>query len=194
MGVCCVLYAVRDATLAEVLADPPLVWRVIDADDASAYLREIGVGARRSWFARLFGAPPPAPEVRALSFSEHERQMADLDKSWDGLNACLLACRPDVPGLFDGSGKIGKVEVGYGPALYHRSETMLQIAEAYLSVTDAELLQALRTADLSRRYLAEVWKRGDPDAVSYLVEHFAELRCFLQHTREHSLGAILQYT
>jgi hypothetical protein len=194
MGVCCVLYAVSDSTITQVLADPPLVWRVIDPHDASAYVREIGVDGKRSWIARLFGATPVAPPERSLAFSEHELQVADLDKSWDGLSGCLRACRPDVPGFFEGSGKIGRVEVGYGPALYHRSDTMLRIAEAYLSVTEAELFQALRTADLSKRYLANVWKRGDHDSVSYLVENFAELRCFLQHTREHSLGAIVQYT
>ena len=72
MGISCVLHAVRDATIDAVLADPPLVWRVIDPDDDAAYFREIGFGETRSLLERLLRRTAAGPEVRSLSFSDHD--------------------------------------------------------------------------------------------------------------------------
>ena len=82
MGVCCVLYALSDAHIDQVLADPPLIWRVVESEDESAYLAELENLAKASWLARLLGKAQPKAEARTLSFGEHELRMADLDKSW----------------------------------------------------------------------------------------------------------------
>ena len=41
MGVCLVAYVVSDTNIAEILADPPLVWRVVESDNDFSYLREL---------------------------------------------------------------------------------------------------------------------------------------------------------
>ena len=130
MGVCLVSYAVSDSNIEAVLADPPLIWRIVEFEDDTAYLRELEKSVKVSTLARLFGHSKPRPEVRHLSFGEHELKMVDLDKSWDGLNACLKVCAPQAPNFFEGSGQVGKIEVGYSPAAYHRSDAMQRIAEA----------------------------------------------------------------
>lgn len=194
MGVCLVSYAVSDANIAEVLADPPLIWRIVESEDESAYHRELGRDAKRSILAKLFGKTKPAPEIRNLRFTEYELRSVDLDKSWDGLNACLKICASGAPNFFEGTGQVGKIEVGYGPALYHRSEAMTGIANAYAGLTEEQLLAAFRSLDLTHVYPNGLWKRNDADVETYLTENFAELQAFVQYTKEHSLGAVIQFT
>lgn len=193
MGVCLIAYAVSDANIAEILADPPLVWRVVESDDESSYLRELSKTTKRSFLAKIFGKAKPMPVVRHLSFSEHELQFVDLDKSWDGLNACLKICAPHTPNFFDGE-EVGDVEVGYGRALYQRSEAMAGIAAAYAGLTTDMLLSVYRTVDLRPLYPRGLWRHNDPEIESYLSENFLALQAFVQHTRDHSLGAIIALT
>lgn len=194
MGVCLVAYAVSDANIAAVLADPPLIWRIVEADDESSYLRELERGAEVPLWARLFGKTRPAPEVRHLAFTPHELRPVDLDKSWDGLNGCLKVLAPQVPNFFDGTGQFGKIEVGYSPAAYHRSDAMQRIAEAFTGLTAEQLLATYRSLDLTRAYPSGMWRQQDADIESYLTENFAELQAFVKHTREHGLGAVIQFT
>lgn len=194
MGVCLVAHAVSNTNIAAILADPPLIWRIVESEDESSYLRELGNAAKVSVFARLFGKARPAPEIRHLSFTGHELRCVDLDKSWDGLNACLKVCAPQAPHFFEGTGQVGKIEVGYGAALYHRSETMHRIADAYAGLTEEQLLATFRSLDLRKAYPTGMWRQQDADIESYLTENFAELQTFVKHTREHALGAIIQFT
>jgi hypothetical protein len=194
MGVCLVSYAVSDANIEAVLADPPLIWRIVEFEDDTAYLRELEKSAKVSTLARLFGRSKARPEVRHLSFGEHELKMVDLDKSWDGLNACLKWCTPAVPNFFEGSGSVGKIEVGYSPAQYLRSETMSTIAAAYADITEEQVLTAFRSIKLADVYPKGLWKHGDSEVESYLTENFLALQSFVMHARQHSLGAIIQFT
>lgn len=194
MGVCFISYAVSDSTLDELLADPPLVWRVVDSEDESAYLRELDRAARTSLLGRLFGKPKPAPAIRHLTFTEYELRLVDLDKSWDGLNACLKVCAPHAPNFFEGNGQIGKIEIGYGPALYQRSEAMQRIAEAYADITEQHLLTTFRSLDLKGVYPGGLWQRRDAEVESYLTDNFADLQAFVRHTQAHALGAVIQFT
>ena len=195
MGVCFVAFAVSDHNIAEILADPPLVWRVLDAEDDRAYLRELSSGAKPSLLKKLLGrAPPPPPIARSLEFADAELRMVDLDKCWDLLNAALKLCAPDAPNFFEASGDVGEVDVGYGPAGYHRSEVMSRIAAAYAAVSEQAVLDALGTANLKGVYRKEIWERRDAVATEYVTEHFRALQAFVLHTADHSLGAILQST
>ena len=194
MGVCCVLYAVSDENIAQCLADPPLVWRIVEAEDESAYLDELASQAKVPLLARLFGKVVPKPEVRTLRFSAPELHEADLDKSWDGLRACLKRLAPDVPDFFEGSGPIGQVEVGYGPALYHLGETVQRIGRAHAPVSEAALLDAYRSLDHASLYPKGLWQRQDDEVEAYLVDNFLVLRSFLQHAAQHSLGVVLRFT
>ncbi|MCX2860941.1 DUF1877 family protein [Paucibacter sp. PLA-PC-4] len=195
MGVCLVAYAVADHHIDQLLADPPLVWRLLEPDDEAVYLREIGFDAQPSLWARLFGkaavAPPPVP---SLSFAEQEMRMLDLDKSWDGINTCLKALEPGAPNFFEDGAPIGAIEVGYGPALCLRSDAMARIAEAYAGVDAAALIEVSQRVNMDDAYLSALWRRQDAESQAYLSENFAELQDFFQHTARHGLGAVVQAT
>ncbi len=194
MGVCLVSYAVRDATIDRLLADPVLVWSIVEPDDETRRRRELESLSNGHIWSRLFGRKPSIPAPLPLVFTPAELKMVDLDKSWDGINACLQICCPSAPNYFKGSGRVGRIEVGYGTALYHRADVMARIAAEYLRIDDAQLLQAMPAAAMDRAYPKGLWRRNDAQVAGYLVENFAELRVFMRHTVENSLGAILQYT
>jgi hypothetical protein len=194
MGICFLSYTVSDGNLSEILADPALVWRVVEPDDDTAYLHEAGIGRPQSLLSKLFGKPRPVPPVRTLAFSEHELRVLDLDKSWDGLRACLKACAPQAPDFFEGEGPVGTVDIGYGPGLYIRSDHLARIAGSLLAVSEAQLLDALRTTDFTGTYLGDLWARSDDDCRDYLLHNFRDLQAFLRHAAGHSLGAVLRFT
>jgi len=192
MGVCFVGYSLTDSHIDEISADPLLIWRVVEPEDESVYLHAVEEAAKGSWFSKLVGKPTPT--AIAITFSEHELRSVDLDKSWDGLNACLKSLVSDLPHFFDGSGSFGKIEVGYGPALFHHSEALAQFAARYCAISDSDLLAAFATVDLTKTYPKQLWMRRDEEAKSYLRENFIALKRFLDHTSTHSMGAVLQFT
>jgi hypothetical protein len=194
MGVCLVSYAVSDANIEAAIADPPLVWRIVESEDETSYLRELARAAKVPLLSRLLGKTRPAPEVRNLSFTGHELRFVDLDKSWDGLRACLEVCAPQAPDFFEGSGQVGKIEVGYGPALYLHSPEVHRIAQAYADVTETQILEAFAAIELKGLYPKGLWRRGDAEVRSYLTENFAQLQAFVQYASQHALGAIHQFT
>lgn len=194
MGVCFVAYSVSTRNLAMILADPPLVWRVLDAESDASYLKQLAADSRPSLLQRLFGPARVAPEPRSLSFSDGELRELDVDKAWDGLRRCIMQCAPNAPDFFNGDGQVGRFEVGYGPALYARSETIAGFASALEGIDEAALLDSLGSADFKDVYLSGVWQRRDEAARSYLLENFRELLAFARHCVAYQQAAILQFT
>jgi hypothetical protein len=194
MGVCLVVYAISDNTITSILEEPALVWRVVDRDDDSRYLEEIRRRSKPSLWARLFGKAPPPQAPDTLILADCENQFADLDKSWDGLNACLRCCCPDTLNFFEDGKPLSQIEIGYGPGLYHDANAMAGIAKAYLAVDDARLLAAFDTVDFSNCYLQKLWENPDNAAKEYLLENFAEFKLLLAHIQRYKLGAMLQFT
>ncbi len=194
MGVCFVAYSVSRSNLALILADPPLVWRVLDTESDASYLKQLAAENRPTLLQRLFGTPKSAPEPKSLSFSEGELRELDVDKAWDGLRLCIRQCAPNAPDFFEGDGQVGSFEISYGPALYAKSETIADFATALEGINEVSLLDKLRSADFKDVYLSGVWKRQDEDARSYLLENFRELQAFAKHCVAHKHAAILQFT
>jgi hypothetical protein len=194
MGVCFVAYSVSNSNLALILADPPLVWRVLDTESDASYLKQLAADSRPSLLQRLFGKPNSVPLPKSLCFAEGELRVLDVDKAWDGLRLCIKRCAPDAPDFFEGGGQVGSFEVGYGPALYAKSETIADYAAALDGIDEAALLDQLRSADFRGVYLEDVWKRHDEDAKSYLLENFRDLHAFAKHCAAHQQAAILQFT
>lgn len=194
MGICFVAHSISTSNLALVLADPPLVWRVLDPDDDTNYLEQLAASNKPSLLQRLFGKARAAPVARSLGFSDSELKVLDLDKAWDGLRTCIKLCAPDAPDFFEGQGQIGDFEVGYGPALYADGKTVADFSSALDRIDEPTLLDKLRTADFKGVYLADVWKKRDEDAESYLLDNFLELRDFARHCATHEQAAVLQFT
>lgn len=194
MGVCLIAYSIGPANLTRVLADPPLVWRLLEADDDSAYLQQLALQARPTLWQRLRGQRPPAPTPQPLVLAPDEGRVLELDKSWDGLRRCLQLLAPQAPDLFAGDGQVGSFEVGHGPALFVRPETLARAAAAFEGLEDTQLLQTLRTVDFSGAYLAALWATRSDEAADYLLENAHDLQDFLRHAATHGQGAVLQFT
>jgi hypothetical protein len=189
--------AVSDDKIASAMADPPLVWRILEPESPDLYRREIGQLRKPGLLARLFGAggsqSVPVPD---FEFSEAESLEADLDKSWDGINYCLkqLVAADRCRNLFEDGTPVGKVEVGYGPALCFRSDEVARIAETYCAIADQALLARFAPDRMAAVYPKGLWSRDNDDLRAYLVENFAELKSFLTHAKDRGLGVIVQYT
>ena len=194
MGICLVAYAVSPANLALIQADPPLVWRVLEPEDEAAYLRQLAADNRPSLLQRWFGRTQAPPSPRALTFGDGELSVLDMDKAWDGVRVCIKQCAPSAPDLLAGDGQIGQFEVGYGPALYVASGTVARFAAAVDGISEDALLGAFGSVEFTDVYLADLWKRQDGDARSYLLENFLELQGFARHCAAHGHAAVLQFT
>jgi Domain of unknown function (DUF1877) len=194
MGVCFVAYSVSRSNLALILADPPLVWRVLDTESDASYLKQLAADSRPSLLQRILGARRAPPQPKSLSFMEGELQELDVDKAWDGLRLCIMQCAPGAPDFFNGDGQVGSFEIGYGPALFAKSETISDFASALERIDEADLVDKLNSSDFNDVYLSGVWKKQDEESRSYLLENFRELRAFTMHCVAHQHAAILQFT
>ncbi|MRV74265.1 DUF1877 family protein [Duganella sp. FT92W] len=183
MGISCVAYAVSDGNIRRVLADPPLVWRLVEPEDAGLYLAEIG-----------YENSPLAPEVPTLVYTGHERYLLDLDRLWDGLGACLRTCAPRMPCFFDDAQPLGHIDVGYGPALFHRASAMARIAEACAGIDESQVVAALKTANFEGVYLGDVWESGSNEVATCLKECYTEFQAFAAFAARHKLGAVIHMT
>ncbi len=195
MGVCCVLYAVSDDHIAQCLADPPLVWQVVEPEDERAYLDELASQAKVPCSRGSSERARQKPVARTLRFSAPERREVDLGQ---------ILGRPEGLPEAPGPGRAGCLRrqrtrsatwtVGYGPALYHRGETVQRIGRAFAPISEDALVDAYRSLDHTGLYPKGLWRREDREVESYLVENFLLLRSFLQHVKQHSLGVILRFT
>lgn len=194
MGICLIAYSVSASHLDAILAEPALVWRVLEAEDDSSYLEQLAADNRSSLLQRLLGKAKPPRAPSTLGLADPRRRELDVDKAWDGLRHCIALCAPGTPDFFQGDGKIGSFEVGYGPALYVKPDTIAKCAAAIESLDEDTLLKAFRSADFKGVYLEALWQRQDEEAESYLLENYREFRPFIQHCAAHRQAAILQYT
>lgn len=195
MGVCLVIYGIEDRTLNAIIDEPALVWKLVEPgmEGDRAYENGLGLRSRPTLWSALFGRPRTKRPPRELLLTPDEKRSVDLEKSWDGLNACLSACCPDTTRLFAGD-RIASIEVGCGPPLFHDARTTGAIAEAYLAVSEANLLHALSEVDFSGVYLQSVWEARDDEAREYVLQNFRELRGFLEHVHSHGLATLLTFT
>ena len=197
MGICMVAQTLSDDKIEKIMADPPLVWRIVSPEDTEFYLQEIGQSKPPGFLSKLFGGnrqwPPAIPN---FAFAENESNEVDMDKSWDGVNFCLkkLVHPNQCRNLFEDGRPVGKVEIGYGPAMCFASEEVSRIAKAYGVISEEQLLAQFSPADMKGVYLDGLWQRGDDDAREYLSENFAGLKVFLNLAEKNRLGVVIQYT
>lgn len=188
MGMVLGMTTLGDDNIRRVLADPPLVWKVVAPDDPEIYEE-----ARSDEGSDGTGVD--------LAFEEAEMVSLDLDKAWHGLHFLLTGSawegEPPLNFLVAGGTPIGDLEVGYGPA---RALTSTEVATAH------QALQALSDDTLRARFDPDalmradiypgIWdrKREDDDVLGYLMENLAELRSFLAQATEAHMGAIVSIT
>ncbi len=197
MGVCLVATTLTDQKIRALLADPPLVWRVLAPEDNAAYLEAIGRARPPGWLARLLGDKRPwPPEVPGFTFAAGECVDLDMDKSWDGVNFCLkkLVGKDQCPNFFEDGTPVGKVEVGYGPAACFDSAAIARIAQACCAIGRDTLMAQFAPAQMGDVYLNGLWEQDNDDARAYLEDNFLALQDYLRQAEQQKMGALVYFT
>jgi hypothetical protein len=193
-----------DANIARVLANPPLVWRVIAPDDPEAYEQAAQAAAKPSFLGRIFGgarasgSPAPGGPPAALVLEDGEGLSEDLDKSWQGIHYLLTgtAWEGDKPlnFLMAGGRPVGVIDVGYGPARVLSSAETRAAHEALAQLTDDDLRARFNPADMMKKEIyPEIWDRApeEDDTLGYLLEYTRTLRGFLAQAVERNQGLVV---
>ncbi len=184
MGMCLALCSINTATLQIVLADPPLVWRVIAPED-----REACENARpkRGLLGRIFGGK--AVPARDLVLGEDEVQSTDLDKAWHGIHYLLTGTAHQGEGpisyLLTGGEAIGDVDVGYGPARALSPAEVREFQQALAGVTPEDFRARFNPAEMKTLNIyPDIWDRdpAEDDPLGYCLDYFKVLRNFVDET------------
>lgn len=198
------LHSVSDANLARVLADPPLVWKVVSPDDDSLYdaaRAEAGAG-EAGIFRRLFGRPAraTAPAVH-LPLAQGEVDTIDLDKAWHGIHFMLTGTawegEPPLNFLMQGGTVIGEVEVGYGPARGMTAAEVKVVAGALAGIDEALLRARFDPSRMTQLDIYPgIWDRdpAEDDSFGYCMEYFGALRSFMMRAAERGAGLVISLT
>jgi len=199
MGMVLGLTSLSDTNIDRLLADPPLVWKVIAPDAPDIYEQARRDAVKSSFLSGLFGkkaAPPPEPPPLVLADSEGIS--TDVDKAWHGIHYLLTGSADEGESpwsfLVSGGREVGDVDVGYGPARVFTAKETRSIHDALASISEAELRSRFKPDEMTAKEIyPEIWSRGDPDeeTIGYLVESFRLLRGFLQQTVEAEVGMVI---
>jgi hypothetical protein len=193
MGMIVVFFAASDATIERIVADPPLLWQLVAPDDPEMYSDARAASA--GMLDKLFGR---AKTVEPLALAEHEGEMADLDKAWDGIHFLLNrgggATSSLLGFLTEGGTEIPGQEVGYGPARVFRAAQVRAIASELSSVTDEELRTRYDAAAMVEADIyPQIWDRTPPedDPLGYLMENLGTLRSLMRKLVDSGSGLVL---
>ena len=202
MGMVLGITQLDDRTIERVVADPPLVWLVIAADDRERYERarqDERRLQRPGFIARLFGAapPPPPPDAPVFALGDGEGKEIDVDKSWHGMHYLLTRSAeggtPPLDFLLEGGRTVGDEDVGYGPAWVFTAAETRGIEAAVAAIGDEELRARYdpRAMDAADVYPSRIWVRDGDEALDYVMEYIAILRATLQEAVEMNRGLML---
>jgi Domain of unknown function (DUF1877) len=199
VGIYLAVYALSDATIERLHADPPLAWRVMDPETPE---REAESRAERQprpgLFARLFkGAkvepPPPSPPLQLAPGEGDLGPDGDFEKSWHGLHYLLTGTssegEPPLNFLMGGGRELELVD-GDTPLLTHSSSDTRRIADALSQLSEEEVRARANPAEFKRlEVYPEVW--DDPKSLEYLLEDFRRLRATVTAVANRGLGLLV---
>ena len=194
---------VSERTRQRLLADPPLVWRLIAPDDPEAYADARARSPRPSLLRRLLGGKagaavsPPAE----LELEDGEGDSEDLDKAWHGIHFLLTGRDEggDIPAgfLLAGGQQVGSDDVGYGPARVLSAADTRAVAAHLERCTDADLRARF---DPERMMALDIypgiWDRDpdEDDVCGYLLEYWATLRRVVGGAARRGHGLLITLT
>ena len=194
MGMCLVLHTIDDDSIAKLLGDPPLIWKVIAPDDPEMYASARSEGAG-SWFSRLFGSKRQSTEAETIAGFVSE---GDLDKAWHAIHYLLTKSAwggdPPLNFLLLGGTEVGTVDVGYGPARALTSGQVREIHAALLPIDEAGLRSRFDPTEMMALDIyPAIWDRepAEEDTFAYCAEYFGELKFLLAEAEQQRLGLII---
>jgi hypothetical protein len=192
MGMCCRLFALRDASIARVLAQPALVWRIAAPDDPDIWpqLTDPPRGLLARWFRRR---EPSA----AFALGTEEGEVIDIDKAWHGIHYLLThtAWEGTPPWSFLVHGTQVPADADGTTFHVHDATATRRACAALASVPDAELRARFDPQAMARLDIyPSIWTRdpADDDTPGYLLENVARLRGFLDRAAARGLGCLIE--
>lgn len=199
MGMALALHTISDENISRVLAEPPLIWRVIAPDNPDVYQRTT-TEKKTGILSRLVGNKPTeeTANVPDLPKAMGEGVETDLDKAWHGIHYLLTGTAWEgtepLNFILCGGTPVGDVDVGYGPARVFRSDDVKKIADALSGLDDSTLREQFDPEEMmSLEIYPEIWDRApeDDDTLGYCIEYVADLRRFLSDAARKSMGIAL---
>jgi len=193
MGMCLALCSIDVGNLQKVLADPPLVWRVIAPDDPEIYE---SARPKHGLFKKLFGTTDG--RVEELTLAEGEVQIADLDKAWHGIHYLLTGTAYEGEGpasyLLAGGKVVGDIDVGYGPARALTPAEVHDFQQALAGLSVEDLRTRFNPAEMKALEIyPDIWDRdpSEDDTLEYCLEYFKTLRDFVDVVASRNQGLLI---
>lgn len=199
MGMVLALVSIDDESIEKLMADPPLIWKVLAPDDPQMYEAERTPEKKPSWFSRLFGAKDePEPIRREPVELSVPVEDIDLDKAWHGIHYLLTGTAwegdPPLNFLVLGGEEVGNIDVGYGQARAFRSHEVVEITRAIEPITNETLESRFDASAMTKLDIyPNIWDRDSADdpVLEYCVEYFDTLKAFLGRTSQKGLGMLV---
>ncbi|MEN8170634.1 MAG: YfbM family protein [Pseudomonadota bacterium] len=195
MGMCIALHSVSDININKILESPPLIWRLIAADDPDIYLEAVRENTKKGFLSKWFAKSKinDAIDAPVLEFTEGENIDDDLDKSWQGIHYCLNKTEYDAEPPMDfitlGGETAGDIEVGYGPARLIDSSTVKEIEKIISNITTEQLYQNYNPSEMDKLDIyPNIWVRDGAEGFEYISEYFENLKTFIANCSKHNLG------
>ena len=204
MGMILVLNVLSGDNIERVLADPPLVWKVLAPDDEDIY-QEARLERSRSrvgWLGRLFGKKEPVHRpVNAeeeFELSEGELADTDLDKAWSGLHFTLNGGDEDTGSplgfLMYWGEYVADIDAGFGPPRILRPAQVKEVHEALTGLSNEEFKARYQPKLMAKREVyPRIWDDEDcyQENLDYLEEYFEELKKFIAMANANNYGLII---
>ena len=198
MGMALTLHTIRDETIDRLLADPPLVWRILVPDMPEMYFEAAGIGRKPGLIGRLLGKKPePLPDAPPeIEMSDGEGEELYLDKSWGGIHYLLTGTawegEPPLNFLVSGGQPVGDVDVGFGPAHALKSSEVKEVSAALSAIDVADLKARFDPeAMMAAEVYPEIWEDDGDEAFDYCAEYFNDLKQFLDKASRAGHGVMV---
>jgi hypothetical protein len=188
MGMVMGLLSVSDETIRRLLADPPLVFKLLAPDDPDLYDE-----------ARADSSAPDGDDE--LELGESESHHLYLDKAWHGLHYLLTGTAwegaPPLNFLLAGGQKVGDIEFGPGPVSVLSAAEVAQAARALSALTDESIRSRFDPPAMMRADIyPAIWDRppAEDDTLGYLMDYLGQLRRFLSSTAAAGQGLVVSFS
>ncbi len=197
MSICLAIQSVSDNTIEKILADPPLIWRLIAPDDRDAFLQcMVSTKTKPGFLSKLFSKGSDVSEVPDLRLLEGEGECIDLDKSWHGIHYCLNKTSYEAEAPKDfltvGGEAIGDIDIGYGPARALRSGVVKEIAQWLNPLTIDLLKHSFDPEEMVKLEIyPKLWVAEGAESFGYIEEFFRLLQGFVERCAGRGLGMIV---
>ncbi len=196
MSMILALTSVEDEIIKKVLADPPLIWKIVAPDGVKR--NEDAAVRKQSWYSRFFGKQQPELVKKTEVDDIKPVEEIDLDKSWHGIHYLLTKTAwegdPPLNFLLCGGSEVGDIDVGYGPSRAMRAADVLNVRDALESIDRSTLETQFDPSEMTRFDIyPTIWDRAsdEDDTFGYCAEYFDELKAFVARTADKKLGIVI---